>query len=327
MSKLYEEILQGETRAISKAITLIESHLKKDRQKALQLLDKLKVGNEQKSIRIGISGIPGVGKSTFLERLGSYILEMNPTIKIALLTIDPSSPLQGGSILADRLRMTCLSKNPRVFIRPSPNSGMHGGLARRTRESILLLEACQYEIIFVETVGVGQSEYNVASLVDIFMLLQMPSTGDEWQAIKKGILELADIVIINKADGKLKESANLLKKMLENSLTAHSEKEKPSLLTCSSLEGTGIDEIWNELNRRIDQLKKTKLFLTTRNKQDIFWFEEELQSLFKFEIDNNSKIKKLLSTHKKKIEKNKGSLFSLEAEKAINSLVHPKFRK
>lgn len=316
---LYKQIKQGDKRALAKAITLIESSRKEDRKPAIDLLHKLEAGKNKNSIRIGISGIPGVGKSTFIEKFGTYILKTNPKTQIAILTIDPSSPLQGGSILADRLRMTTLSNHPQVFIRPSPTAGAHGGLALRTRECMLLLESAGYDLIFVETVGVGQTEYHVASLVDLFLLLQMPSTGDEWQAMKKGILELADLIIVNKADGELLASAKKLKKVLELSFSSHSEK--PSVLSCSSLEGNGIDDIWNEVNSRLEDLKSTDAFYKKRREQNVFWFDEELISQIKIEIETNPGIAKVLSSYRKKLKDSDESLFSLEAQNALRSLL------
>lgn len=319
---LYKNIKAGDTRAIAKAITLIESNLREDRKPAMELLSKLQAGRKHNSIRIGISGIPGVGKSTFIDKFGSYVLQNNPATKIAILTIDPSSPMEGGSILADRLRMTSLSNHPNVFIRPTPTSGTHGGLSRRTRESMFLLEAAGFDLLFVETVGVGQTEFHVASLVDIFLLLQMPSTGDEWQAMKKGILELADLIIVNKADGDLKTEAMKLKKVLQLSFPS---ADGPKILSCSSLLGEGIDEIWKEVNSKITEWKSQQIFSEKRIEQNIFWFEEELLAQFKEEIDSNPKVSEVLDIFRKELSHHEGVLFSGIAEKAVKALLRKEF--
>jgi len=315
---LYHSIKSGEHRAIAKAITLIESNRPEDRKPAMELLSKLQLGRKPNSIRIGISGIPGVGKSTFIDKLTAHILEGNPTTKIAILTIDPSSPMEGGSILADRLRMTDVSNHPNVFIRPTPTSGTTGGLSRRTRESMFLLEAAGFEVLIIETVGVGQTEFHVASLVDIFLLLQMPSTGDEWQAMKKGILELADLIIVNKADGDLKNEAKKLTKILEMSF--HSQ-EGPSVLSCSSTLNEGIKEIWDGVNSKIAEWKEDNDFYENRIEQNIFWFEEELLAQFKEQLYSNARVSEVLDIFRKELADHEGVLFSGIAEKAVKALL------
>ncbi len=319
---LHKKIKSGDKRALAKAITLIESTRKEDRKDALTLLTKIDV-NSSHSLRIGISGIPGVGKSTFIEKLGLHILEQYPSSKIAILTIDPSSPIEGGSILADRLRMTQLSNHPHVFIRPSPSSGSQGGLSRRTRESMILLESSGFDFIFVETAGVGQTEYSVASLVDIFLLLQMPSTGDEWQAMKKGILELADILIVNKTDGNLKSEAIKLKKILQ--LSFATESSSPSIFSCSSLLDEGIDEILMTIIKKIEKQKSGGDFVRKRTDQTLFWFKEELIAHIKQEIECNPEIKKVLSVFKNDLLSKEASLFSIVAEKAAKKLLREEF--
>jgi LAO/AO transport system kinase len=322
---LYKKIKQGDSRAIAKTITLIESTLDADRKLALALLTKLQVGKNQKSIRIGISGIPGVGKSSFIEKIGTHILHADSKIKIAILTVDPSSPLQGGSILADRLRMTTLSQNSRVFIRPSPASGSQGGLSRRTRECMLLLEACGYDLIFVETVGVGQTEYQVSSLVDIFLLLQMPSTGDEWQAMKKGILELADIILIHKADGNLLNESKKLQKILQLTFPSNVQNGTLIIQTCSSLLNQGIAEAWISVKDFIKKSRDSDNFLKKRRLQNLFWFEDELLALFKNAVETNSKIRDSLLPIKERLMISDQTLFALEAEQALESLLRVDF--
>lgn len=320
MDELIKNIRSGSKAALAKAITLIESSLDKDRKLAVALLKQLHLGKNKNSLRIGISGIPGVGKSTFIEALGSYILKENPKAHLAILTVDPSSPFEGGSILADRLRMTELSRHPQVFIRPSPTSGSLGGLALRTRESMLLLEATNFDFIFIETVGVGQTEFHVASLVDMFLLLQMPSTGDEWQAMKKGILELADMILINKADGHLITEAARLKKILQMSLHV----SKQNILTCSALEQTGMKDIWESLISTIKTRKEKNEFNKKREEQNMFWFEEELLALFKTSLHKNEALKTYLDSFKKNLN---DPLFSTSAEDALNFIFKKDFQK
>lgn len=319
IEKIYKNLKTTNKREIAKAITLIESSLPEDRKEAIALLTQVKAGDKQNSIRIGISGIPGVGKSTFIEALGSLVLKNEPDLKIAIMTIDPSSPLEGGSILADRLRMTSLSNHPNVFIRPTPTGTNHGGLSRRTRESMLLLEATGFDLIFVETVGVGQTEFHVASLVDIFLLLQMPSTGDEWQAMKKGILELADMIVINKADGDLLKAASRLEKILK--LSFGTKELSPSILSCSALSQKGIEEVWDEIKKKVEDRKSKNLFYEKRIEQNLFWFENDLLDSFKEEVYSNKTIIKILDSFRKDLRDNKKTLSSLLAEDAVKSLL------
>ncbi len=224
-------IRQGNRRALAKAITLVESKLDEHRHDAQKILEQVlpETGN---SIRIGITGIPGVGKSTFIEAFGLYLIEQGK--KVAVLAVDPSSPIAGGSILGDKTRMELLSRQEEAFIRPSPSEGALGGVAQKTRETMLLCEAAGYDVILVETVGVGQSEYQVAGMVDFFMVLMLPNAGDELQGIKKGIMELADALVINKADG---ESENLAQQTRSHyqsamNLLRHTTAWTPRVMTC-----------------------------------------------------------------------------------------------
>ena len=193
-----QDLLDGNRRALAKAITLVESTLDPHREEAQSILEQV-LPHSGKSIRIGITGVPGVGKSTFIEAFGLYLIEQGK--RVAVLAVDPSSPIAGGSILGDKTRMEDLSRKEEAFIRPTPASGALGGVAQKTRETMLLCEAAGYDVILVETVGVGQSEYQVSAMVDFFMVLMLPGGGDELQGIKKGIMELADALVINKADG------------------------------------------------------------------------------------------------------------------------------
>ena len=239
-----ETIRSGQRRALAKGITLIESLRAEDRERAQDLLGELLpyTGN---SVRIGITGVPGVGKSTFIEAFGLHLLEQGK--RVAVLAVDPSSPLAGGSILGDKTRMEVLSRADNAFIRPSPAGSTLGGVAQRTRETMLLCEAAGFDVILVETVGVGQSEHQVAGMVDFFMLLMLPGGGDELQGIKKGILELADALIINKADGESLGLAKQAKQHYQNAmhLLRHEGDWTPQVKTCSALKNEGIAEVWD----------------------------------------------------------------------------------
>lgn len=243
MSISLDALVKGDRRALAKAITLIESSRGDHRAQAQELLGQLlpQTGN---SIRIGISGVPGVGKSTFIERFGLLLLSLGK--RVAVLAVDPSSPVAGGSILGDKTRMEVLSRSSDAFIRPSPAGKTLGGVAQRTRETLLLCEAAGFDVILVETVGVGQSEHQVAGMVDFFMLLMLPGGGDELQGIKKGILELADALVINKADGDSRALAAQAQQHYQNAmhLLSHPQFWTPKVVTCSALEDQGIDAIW-----------------------------------------------------------------------------------
>src|SRR5690554_5541424 len=233
-------LLSGNRRALAKAITLIESKRDVDRAKSQELLERI-LPHSGKSIRVGISGVPGVGKSTFIESFGLYLLSQGK--KLAVLAVDPSSPIAGGSILGDKTRMEYLSREENAFIRPSPSEGALGGVALKTRETMLLCEAAGYDVILVETVGVGQSEYEVASMVDFFLVLMLPNAGDELQGIKKGIMELADALVINKADGESMNYAEQTRRHYQNALhlLRHTSFWTPQVLTCSALKNENIE--------------------------------------------------------------------------------------
>jgi len=241
---LSETIREGDRRALARGITLVESTRRDHRAKADELLKEVLL-HSGKSIRIGISGVPGVGKSTFIESFGLYLIEQGH--KVAVLAVDPSSKRSGGSILGDKTRMEVLSRHPEAFIRPSPAGKTLGGVARRTREALLLCEAAGFDVVLVETVGVGQSETAVAELVDMFLLLLLPSGGDELQGLKKGIVELADLIVVNKSDGDLKQAAR--RAAAEYRAALHllrpaSPNWSPQVLRCSAVEGNGIPEVW-----------------------------------------------------------------------------------
>ena len=239
-----EEILQGKRRAMAKAITLLESTHPESFEQGQDLLESL-LPHAGKSLRIGITGVPGVGKSTFIEAFGLFLIEQGH--RVAVLAVDPSSPLTGGSIMGDKTRMNELAQQQDAFIRPSPSSGILGGVARKTRETVLICEAAGYDIVIVETVGVGQSETLVASMVDFFLLLMLPNAGDELQGIKKGILELADLVVINKSDGEQESLAKTAQAEYRKALHFFSSTKTswtPQILRCSALEKRGMDTVW-----------------------------------------------------------------------------------
>lgn len=244
---LAENLVGGDRRALARAVTLVESTRSDHRRTANQLLGEISAYTGG-AIRVGISGAPGVGKSTFIETFGNHVLTQGH--KIAVLAVDPSSPRSGGSILGDKTRMETLARNPATFIRPSPSGGALGGLARRTREAMLICEAAGFDLVIVETVGAGQSEAAVADLVDVFVLLLPPAGGDQLQGLKKGIVELADIIVVNKADGDLARPANQTQVDYQGALTLLAKgtaQWSPPVLLASAIEGTGIDAVWNAI--------------------------------------------------------------------------------
>lgn len=288
---LTERIRSGDRVSLSRAITLSESHLQEHQNKTLQLLNLL-YADTGNSIRIGISGIPGAGKSTFIEALGTYLideLEKN----VAVLAIDPSSAQTGGSILGDKTRMEKLSRKSEAFIRPTPTNTALGGVGQHTQKAILLCEAAGYDIILVETVGIGQSEQAVNEMVDVYLLLQIVGAGDEIQAIKRGVLECVDIVVINKADHGREEHAEIEAKKLKKGLSLFSQKHSHwdiPVLTCSALENTGVIHVWKTIEEHQKHLKETAVFEKQRAMQFKLWLAFlEQQSLLHW-IDEHPKI-------------------------------------
>ena len=247
--RLARALRGGDRRALARAITLIES-TRADHRRAADRLLRAIAPHTGGSIRLAVSGVPGVGKSTFTEALGLHIIERGH--RVAVLAVDPSSPRAGGSILGDKTRMEALSRNAQAFIRPSPAGGTPGGVARRTREAMLACEAADFNVVIVETVGVGQSEFTVADMVDMFVLLLAPGGGDDLQGIKKGIMELADLVIVNKADGDLPAAAERTRADYSAALSLlrpASPHWTPTVMACSALTGAGIDEAWRTVER------------------------------------------------------------------------------
>ncbi len=266
-------IVQGDRLALSRAITLIESQVPAHRTQSLELLDKI-YNQRTPSFRIGLTGIPGVGKSTFIEALGKEVIESGN--KLAVLAIDPSSTQSKGSILGDKTRMGSLSRAPEAFIRPSPSAGTLGGIAARTRETMLLCEAAGFDTIIIETVGVGQSETEALFLTDVFLMLAMPGTGDELQGIKRGIMEAADLIVINKADGSNESLAKQAKKQLEIALHLFPAKEsewRVKVLLASGLHGLGVKECWKRLKAFREHTSSNGFFEANRITQNLRAFE------------------------------------------------------
>lgn len=267
---LIDGVLAGQRRALAKAITLIESTRPDHQQRAQQVLNAL-LPSTGKAIRIGISGVPGAGKSTFIEALGVWLIEQGK--KLAVLAVDPSSSVSGGSILGDKTRMEMLCQREEAFIRPSPSAGSLGGVAEKTREAMLLCEAAGFDVIIIETVGVGQSETTVAGMVDIFCLLQLPNAGDDLQAIKKGIVEIADMVVINKADIDPRATA-VVRAQWRNALhmlRPASPNWSPPVIALSALHKDGIADFWEQIEKYQSALTPTGEFAAKRQHQSLSW--------------------------------------------------------
>jgi LAO/AO transport system kinase len=270
-AKHAEGVLDGNRGALSRAITLVESAKAEHRAQAQELLIKL-LPHAGNSYRIGITGVPGVGKSTFIDALGSSLTEQGH--RVAVLAVDPSSSRTGGSILGDKTRMSRLAVDPSAFIRPSPTSGTLGGVARATRETIVLMEAAGYDIVLVETVGVGQSEVAVSNMVDCFMVLTLARTGDQLQGIKKGVLELADLIAVNKADGEHQMEARKAARELSGALRMLRTEDAvwtPPVLTCSALKQDGLDTVWAQVQRHREAMEEAGQFQAKRSGQQVEW--------------------------------------------------------
>jgi len=278
-SDLAEKIIARDRRALSRAITLVESRREDHRAQAADLLDLLR-GQSSQAIRIGLSGTPGVGKSTFIESFGMMLIDQG--LRVAVLAVDPSSARSGGSILGDKTRMDRLSREKNAFIRPSPSQSHLGGVARRTREAIELCEAAGFDVVLIETVGVGQSETVVAEMSDLFILLMAPAGGDELQGVKRGIMEMADMILVNKADGDLKPAA--MRTCADYSgalrLLRHRPQDPdgfPKAVTVSALEEQGLRGAWDEMTKLTDWRREQGHFHSRRAEQQRYWFEEEVR--------------------------------------------------
>lgn len=302
-------ILEGNIAILGQAVTLVESALTEHHQIAQEVIEKCLPYTGQ-SIRLGITGVPGAGKSTFIEALGMHLVRQNH--KLAVLAIDPSSERSKGSILGDKTRMEELSVAKNAFIRPSPSAGSLGGVARKTRESIILCEAAGFDTIFVETVGVGQSEIAVHSMVDFFLLLQLAGTGDELQGIKRGIMEMADGIAINKCDGSNVEKAMLAKAQFQNALHLFPTSDSgwaPEVIPCSAIDKNGIEDIWKMVLKFVSFTQQNGFFDHHRNQQSRYWMYETINEQLRSQFYQNSDIQLLLTEMEKKVVSNEVSSF------------------
>jgi len=321
--KIARQIEQGNRRALAQAITLVESAHSTHRAQAVELLAALR--SNRQAIRIGLSGTPGVGKSTFIESFGLQLVESG--LRVAVLAVDPSSARSGGSILGDKTRMDHLSRHPSAFIRPSPRQTHHGGVARRTREATALCEAAGFDVVLIETVGVGQSETMVAEMADLFVLLLAPAGGDELQGVKRGIMEMADLILINKADGDLKAAATrtcadyagalrLLRKR------AQDPEGFPKALMVSAIEVKGLSQSWIEMQALVHWRKQRGVWQSTRADQNAFWFNAELRHVLLTRLENDPEAAVASAAMQKAIRAGRVAP-SVAAEQVVNSFLGP----
>jgi LAO/AO transport system kinase len=313
--RLARALRGGDRRALARAITLIESTRADHRRAADRLLRSI-LPHTGDSIRLAISGVPGVGKSTFIEALGLHSIDRGH--RVAVLAVDPSSPRAGGSILGDKTRMEVLSRNTAAFIRPSPTGGTVGGVARRTREAILACEAAGFDVVIVETVGVGQSEFAVADMVDMFVLLLAPGGGDDLQGIKKGIMELADVVIVNKADGDLSAAAQRTRADFTAAMglmRAASPHWAPSVMACSALIGSGIGEAWETIEQFRDAMTGAGHLEARRANQARAWMWNEVNETLMERLHKDDRVRQVVKAMEVEVAAGKRS--PTEAAQAI----------
>ena len=312
--ELIEGILSGNISALSRAITLVESTNANHLVKANEVINAC-LPYANKSVRIGITGVPGVGKSTFIEAFGKHLTSLGK--KVAVLAVDPSSTISHGSILGDKTRMEELVKDPNAYIRPSASGETLGGVARKTRETITLCEAAGFDTILIETVGVGQSETAVHSMVDFFLLLKISGAGDELQGIKRGIMEMADAIVINKADGDNIKKANLAKVEFNRALHLFPAKKSgwtPTTSTCSAITHDGIPEVWETILKFIELTKGNNYFFEKRAAQNQYWMLETINEQLKTNFYNHPEIQKLLESTKKAVQNDEISPFAAAQE-------------
>ncbi|MBW4361681.1 methylmalonyl Co-A mutase-associated GTPase MeaB [Flavobacterium taihuense] len=320
--ELIDGILAGNITALSRAITLIESTNSNHLTKANEVINGC-LPHANQSIRIGITGVPGVGKSTFIEAFGKYLTSLGK--KVAVLAVDPSSTISHGSILGDKTRMEELVKDKNAFIRPSASGETLGGVARKTRETITLCEAYGFDVILIETVGVGQSETAVHSMVDFFLLLKIAGAGDELQGIKRGIMEMADAIVINKADGDYIKKAQLTKVEFNRALHLFPPKKSgwiPTTATCSALTQEGIDGVWQTILDYLELVHSNHYFVEKRKEQNQFWMIETIDEQLKTHFYNQPNIIQLLESTKKAVQNNEISPFA-----AAQTLLDSYFKK
>jgi len=309
-AELVTGILSGNITALSRAITLVESTNASHINKANEVINAC-LPHANQSIRIGITGVPGVGKSTFIEAFGTHLTALGK--KVAVLAVDPSSTISHGSILGDKTRMEELVKDKNAFIRPSASGETLGGVARKTRETITLCEAAGFDTIIIETVGVGQSETAVHSMVDFFLLLKISGAGDELQGIKRGIMEMADAIVINKADGDNVRKAKLAKTEFGRALHLFPAKKSgwmPTVETCSALTKDGIDAVWKTISDYLELTKSNDYFSAKRREQNQYWMMETINEQLKNNFYNNPEINAILETNKKAVQNDEISPFA-----------------
>ncbi len=312
--EFFEGIRQGDIRLLSQAVTMIES-AKPEHQKIAQSIIEKCLPFAGNSIRLGITGVPGAGKSTLIEALGMHIIKEGG--KLAVLAIDPSSERSKGSILGDKTRMETLSGEKNAYIRPSPSAGSLGGVARKTRETIILCEAAGFDTIFIETVGVGQSETAVHSMVDFFLLIMLAGAGDELQGIKRGIMEMADAIAINKADGSNIKKASMAKAEYSSALHLFPPTKSgwiPRVETCSALHNKGVSELWNMVLKYVRDTKDNDYFSDRRNQQAQYWMFETINESLKSNFYHNQEIAGLMENYKNKVLNDELSSFAAASE-------------
>ena len=314
-AEMVEGIVKGDVTVLSQAVTLVESVNPEHQAKAQEVIEKC-LPYSGKSVRIGISGVPGAGKSTSIDMFGCHVLDTKGG-KLAVLAIDPSSERSKGSILGDKTRMERLAIHPKAFIRPSPSAGSLGGVARKTRETIVLCEAAGYDTIFVETVGVGQSETAVHSMVDYFLLIQLAGTGDELQGIKRGIMEMADGIVINKADGDNIERANLAAAQFRNALHLFPMPPSgflPEVMTYSGYYELGIDRVWDMIDRYFAHVRANGYFEAKRRQQEKYWMRATINEQLLARFYNDDDVQRLLEAKEQMVLGNQQSSFIAASE-------------
>ncbi|MFI3333484.1 MAG: methylmalonyl Co-A mutase-associated GTPase MeaB [Rikenellaceae bacterium] len=310
-------ILDGNITILAQAITLVESSNPQHHTQAQEIIEAC-LPHSGNSIRVGITGVPGAGKSSFIEAIGNMITSMRH--KLAVLAIDPSSERSGGSILGDKTRMESISTNPDIFIRPSPSAGSLGGVARKTRETIVLCEAAGFDRIFIETVGVGQSETAVHSMVDIFMMLQISGAGDELQGIKRGIMEMADMMVVTKADGENRVRADVARSQYQSAMHLFPMPEsqcRPMAYICSSLEKTGLEEVWKGVEEFIGQTKENGYFISNRHRQLKYWMYETINDTLKSDFYQSKRVESVINDYERRVLETKISSF-IAAKELLN---------
>jgi LAO/AO transport system kinase len=320
VSELAKAVRSGDRSALARAITLVESTRADHRETSQRLLMEL-MPEAGGALHVGVTGVPGVGKSTTIEALGMYLIDQGH--KVAVLAVDPSSTRTGGSILGDKTRMAQLAVHPDAYIRPSPTSGTLGGVAKATRETIVLLEAAGYDVVLVETVGVGQSEVTVANMVDTFVFLTLARTGDQLQGIKKGVLELADVVVVNKADGKHATEAKAAARELSGAIRLLYPRDtlwRPPVLTLSALEGTGLEEMWATVLKHRQVLTDAGEFDAQRRTQQVEWMWSMVRDAVLDRVSSNPGVKAIRADIEQRVRD--GELTPALAAQEILDLVH-----